>query len=59
MADTKALKKVACDAIDQAAEELNEVSQEIWKHPELYYEEKYAHKVGVLGIYARGSTIPN
>jgi metal-dependent amidase/aminoacylase/carboxypeptidase family protein len=45
MADTETLKKVACDAIDKAAEELNEVSQEIWKHPELYWEEKYAHQV--------------
>jgi metal-dependent amidase/aminoacylase/carboxypeptidase family protein len=48
MADTETLKQVACDAIDNAAEDLNDVSQEIWKHPELGYEEKYAHQVNVL-----------
>jgi hypothetical protein len=47
MADKKMLKQVACDAIDKVAEELNEVSQEIWKHPELCYEEKHAHQVGI------------
>jgi hypothetical protein len=45
MMDTEKLKKVACDAIDKVAEELNDVSQEIWKHPELYWEEKRAHQV--------------
>ena len=45
MADVESLKKVACDAIDHASGELNEVSQEIWKNPELNFEEKHAHQV--------------
>ncbi|CAH1800018.1 unnamed protein product [Owenia fusiformis] len=39
------LKKIACDAIDKAAGELNTLSQEIWKNPELNFEEHRAHKV--------------
>jgi hypothetical protein len=31
MADTEILKKVAYDAIDKAAHEIYEVSQEIWR----------------------------
>ena len=37
------LKKVACAAIDKAAEDLNALSQDIWNHPELCFEEKYSH----------------
>ncbi|CAH1800017.1 unnamed protein product [Owenia fusiformis] len=39
------LKKIACEAIDKAAKELNTLSQEIWKNPELNFEEHHAHKV--------------
>ncbi len=37
------LKEVACNAIDAAAEDLNSLSQEIWKHAELCFEEKQSH----------------
>ena len=47
MADVETLKKVACEAVDKASQELNEVSQEIWKNPELNFEEKHAHQVNV------------
>ena len=39
----KTLKKIACEAIDQAAEDLYHLSQEIWANPELAYEEFKAH----------------
>ncbi|XP_060562020.1 peptidase M20 domain-containing protein 2-like [Ruditapes philippinarum] len=37
------LKKIASNAIDNAAVELKEISDQIWKHPELGNEEFYAH----------------
>lgn len=37
------LKKLACDAIDEYSDKLNEISQKIWKKPELALEEFYAH----------------
>ena len=37
------LKKVASEAIDKAADDLNTLSQDIWSHPELCFEEKYSH----------------
>jgi metal-dependent amidase/aminoacylase/carboxypeptidase family protein len=43
--DVEKLKRAACDAIDSAADELNNLSQAIWKNPELNYEERHAHKV--------------
>ncbi len=43
MANTAALKKIACEAIDKAADDLNSLSQDIWSHPELCFEEKYSH----------------
>ncbi|XP_069102697.1 xaa-Arg dipeptidase-like isoform X3 [Argopecten irradians] len=39
------LKKAACKAIDNIALELNNVSQELWKNPELNYKEHHAHAV--------------
>ena len=41
--DPKHLKKIACEAIDKAAAELNSLSDDIWSHPELCFEEKYSH----------------
>ncbi len=41
--DAAKLKKIACEAIDKAAEDLNSLSQDIWSHPELCFEEKYSH----------------
>ena len=44
MASSKQLKDVACAAIDSAGDDLNALSQDIWEHPELLFEEHYAHK---------------
>ncbi|KAK7487727.1 hypothetical protein BaRGS_00020994 [Batillaria attramentaria] len=38
------LKKLACDAIDSQAPQLKLLSRDIWDHPELCFEEHYAHK---------------
>lgn len=43
--DVAHLKKVACEAIENLSGELNELSQELWKHPELGYQEHRAHGV--------------
>ena len=48
MADVSSLKKVACDAIDAAADELHKVSEEIWENPELCFKEKHAHAVCII-----------
>ena len=40
---TEELKKIACKAIDDKKIELNEISQEIWKNPELNFKEFKAH----------------
>ena len=45
MADVAKMKSLACESIDRASAELNEVSQSLWKNPELGYEEKHAHTV--------------
>ncbi len=37
------LREIVCREIDSHTTELNTLSQEIWKHPELGYEEKFAH----------------
>ena len=42
-ANVETLKKVACEAIDKAADDLDALSQDIWNHPELCFEEKYSH----------------
>ena len=41
--DTKKLKQIACDAIDAASDDLNTLSQELWKRPELSFQETFAH----------------
>ena len=41
--DSKHLKKIACEAIDQVATDLNSLSDDIWSHPELSFQEKYSH----------------
>lgn len=38
------LKQIACEAIDSQVSHLKCLSRDIWNHPELCYEEKYAHK---------------
>ena len=42
------LYKIVCEAIDHVSEELYALSQDIWNHPELKFEEHYAHKVFFL-----------
>ncbi|XP_033739662.1 peptidase M20 domain-containing protein 2-like [Pecten maximus] len=39
------LKRVACEAIDRVALDLNNISQELWKNPELNYNEHHAHTI--------------
>ena len=41
--ERKRLKRVACDAIDRAAHDLDQLSHEIWSNPELAFEEFKAH----------------
>ena len=43
--DSAELKRIACAAIDKVADDLNTVSQEIWNHPELNFEEHFAHQI--------------
>lgn len=38
-----AIGDVACAAIDDSAGALHALSDDIWEHPELNYEERYAH----------------
>lgn len=39
------LKTAACEEIDRHANELQGLSQSIWEHPELNFEERHAHQV--------------
>ncbi|XP_050390708.1 xaa-Arg dipeptidase [Patella vulgata] len=39
------VKTEACRAIDEDSDNLNKLSQNIWNHPELCFEEHHAHKV--------------
>lgn len=45
MSEIERLKQVACDAIDKASEDLQDLSEDIWNHPELQFEERHAHKI--------------
>ncbi|XP_060068381.1 xaa-Arg dipeptidase-like [Ylistrum balloti] len=39
------LKTVACEAIDKITSDLNDISQELWKNPELNFKEHHAHTI--------------
>ena len=39
------LKEVICKEIDKRRDMLNDISEKIWKNPELGFEEKFAHRV--------------
>jgi metal-dependent amidase/aminoacylase/carboxypeptidase family protein len=39
------IKAAACKAIDDHADELNALSQEIWNNPELAFQEHHSHDV--------------
>eukprot|EP00118_Oscarella_pearsei_P008229 m.41662 g.41662 ORF g.41662 m.41662 type:complete len:407 (+) comp33213_c0_seq1:110-1330(+) len=43
--DINRLKAIACSAIDKKASDLETLSDEIWKNPELAYEERTAHRL--------------
>ena len=45
MADFNKLRLVAEEAIDRLSEELFELNQEIWRNPELCFEERQAHQL--------------
>ena len=42
---THELKNLACSTIDARSSDLNEISQSIWKNPELGFEEFHAHEL--------------
>ncbi|PVD29140.1 hypothetical protein C0Q70_11737 [Pomacea canaliculata] len=44
MGDDAELKRIACEAIDSQTSYLRILSQDIWNHPELCFNEQYAHK---------------
>ena len=41
----KDLKTIICKAIDNRKDDLNHISQEIWKNPELNFKEHFAHQL--------------
>lgn len=51
------LCEVANLTIDNAAEDLNRVSQEIWKRPELNFEEFHAHELLTDWLQKNGFTV--
>ena len=51
------IKAIACEAIDAAATELHALSDSIWHHPELAYEEKHAHKILTEFLEQQGFTV--
>ena len=48
------LYRAACNEIDAASTDLNELSQEIWNHPEENFEEVHAHRVLTDFLEKRG-----
>jgi len=52
--DISVLKAVASKEVDERAVELNKLSQEIWKSPELAFEEKKAHALLALYLEKQG-----
>lgn len=51
------LYTAACDEIDAAADVLNELSQDIWKNPELNFKEVHAHGVLTDFLETRGLSV--
>ena len=52
-----ALKAVAAAAIDSCSHELRELSSEIWKNPELGFEERKAHELLTNFLEKKGFTV--
>lgn len=48
------LKKIACDAIDKETSQLFDLSQEIWHHKELAFEEYKSHATLTQFLEERG-----
>ena len=53
------LKRIACGAIDSAAEELHALSDAIWNHPELGFHETHAHEVITKFLIDKGFQASN
>ena len=51
------LKEVACDAIDRDADSLHTLSDNIHKHPELGFEEYYAHETLTTYLKEKGLVV--
>lgn len=50
-------KQAACQAIEEAADELELLSKEIWSNPELNFEEHHAHKILTDYLEKQGFTV--
>lgn len=50
-------KSVVSDTLKANAELLNHVSQEIWKNPELKFEEKHAHELLTKVLEEKGFNV--
>ncbi|KAK7487726.1 hypothetical protein BaRGS_00020993 [Batillaria attramentaria] len=57
MSATQKLKDLACSVIDSQAPQLKDLSKDIWEHPELYYNEHYAHKTLTNFLRERGFAV--
>ncbi len=55
MIDT--LKSLITSTIDTRSSDLNEISQSIWKNPELGYEEHHAHQLLTTFLQKEGFTV--
>jgi metal-dependent amidase/aminoacylase/carboxypeptidase family protein len=55
--DTAALKHAVCDRVDELADRLLDASHQIHAHPELNYEEHFAHEL-LTGFLEREGIAP-
>jgi amidohydrolase len=55
--DVEELKRIAACAVDSAAKDLTELSREIWRNPELYYQERKAHRLLTDFLEQRGFVV--
>ena len=53
------LKELVCNTIDKNKEKLHKLSQDIWSHPELAYEEVYAHNLLISFLQKEGFKAEN
>ena len=54
MADIVKLRGVACKTIDDSSAELNNIGQEIWRHPQQNFEEVFAHNLLTTFLKEKG-----